>query len=252
MTMIGGMTNSKNTAAHATVTALVEAAAASWTGLDWTSGPQTLLAAIEAGKAIDADNLTEGYYWPANGTQESQALARDWRDLLASLDDVSMASRPVEYPAALRAEAQRLADVEAAHVAERASDAAELGRVAAAHVASGRWTDALEAAEQAATIERTFGDAPAWGNLADAIRALPEYVATLVAADMYQRDQRSDDAIASYVDLMAETFSGDLASHPGLEDLLMLPPPGRSANPAEWDRRYVTAWSREMREWCAA
>lgn len=242
------MTNTTNTAA-ASIAALVETATAAWDGLSWDSSPATLLHMIESGKPVDTDeDLTAGCYWPDNGSHTSQELARDWRDLLDAVNEVSTAQRPVEYPAEVLAEAQRLADAEEAAVTERAEAAAELGESVTEHVAAGRWDDAIKAAEQAAQIEREFGDAPAWGRLADAIRALPEYLAAVDAAESYQDDDRGDEEIAAdntearAIEICGGTISALGEATLGITD----------ATREVWCSRYVAAYQREIADWCAA
>lgn len=229
----------KNAAAHTEILALVTKATEQWTGIDWDTGPQQVVALLKRDRAIDADNL-DGCYWPDDGSATSQALNRRWSALLAS--DDSTEDRLVE--------ARELAAAELAAVEADQASAAEQGRLAAEAVGAGEWDAAIEHAQKAASIERAYGDAPAWGGLEPAIKRLPEYAAAINAAEEYQDDQRSDDDILAYVDGAA-----DLAAHPSLEPLINEAGSdaiGRTdANAAEWDSRYTFAWAREMREWCA-
>lgn len=247
------MTNPTNTAkypaAAAEILAAAEQAAESWDGITWDSAPQTLLAAVEAGRSIGTDDLTEGCYWPDNGSYAAQELARDWSALVTEVtgDDEQGLGRPVEYDTEVVAEAQRLAEAEAAAVEERAAAAAELGRQAAELVGAGHWSEAVEAAEEAAGIEREFGDAPAWGGLAAAIRALPEYLAAEQASEDYQSDDRSDEEIAAAnTEAQAVERCGGAISAIGERKL------GLAADTRdEWCARYVAAYRAEITEWCA-
>lgn len=226
--------NPTNTAKYPTAAAQILAAAgkaaASFTGIDWESGPQQLVAALEAGRRVDEDDLA-GAFWAADGSHESQRLSAQWCSLLADL--------PTGDHADLLERAQEMVDAEAAAVKDRAAAAAELGRKAAELVGAGRWPEAIAAAEQAAGIEREFGDAPAWGKLARAIKALPEYVAALTADDNYQHDDRSDEEIAADAERLAnDSCAANINA-------------GAGENSDEWIDRYAAAYRAEIAEWCA-
>ncbi len=248
------MTNPTNTAKYPTAAAQIlaaaEQAAESWDGISWDSAPQTLLAAVEAGRSIGTDDLTEGCYWPDDGSHAAQELRRDWAALVTEVtgDEETGIGRRVEYTAETIAEAQRLVDAEAASVEERAEAAAELGRQAAELVGAGRWSEAIEAANQAAGIEREFGDAPAWGGLADMIRALPEYLAAEQASEDYQADDRSDEEIAAAnTEAQAVERCGGAISAVG-ERKLGITDDTRD----EWCARYVATYRAEIAEWVAS
>lgn len=253
MRILVSMDKNKLSAAHATISAAVEDAAVSWAGLDWDSAPQTLLAAVDAGRAVDVDDLG-GCYWPDDGSDVSQQLRRDWAALVSEVSEVKATTRGrVEYPADVLSEARRIAAAEAAAVKERASAAAELGRIAAGHVGAGQWDDAIDAANRTAAVEREFGDAPAWGKLADAIQRLPEFLAWQTASSDYQVDDRTDEEISDYADDLA---AGKLPVCESLEALINSVGSGdlgrTDDNADEWDARYVATYAAELREWAAA
>lgn len=228
-------------AAASEIAALAETAAASFDGISWDTDPSTLLAMVEAGRVVMADeDLTAGRYWSVDGSHESQTLEREWRDLLAEVDAADKDDDGA-YPSEVVDNARRMAEAEESAVTESSDSAAELGRKAAELVDAGQWSDAIKAAEQAAQIEREFGDAPAWGGLADAIRALPEYRAAEQADEDYQGDSRSDDEIAA-----SNTEEEALRSLAGLINAV------GEAKLESWGDRYVAAYRAEIAGWCAA
>lgn len=224
----------KYATAAAEISALVEQLATRWTGIDWDTGPATLVNALEAGRAVDEDDLP-GVFWPADGSHAAQRLTAQWQSLLSDLatgDDAELLER-----------AKDLAQAEAAYVEERADSAAVHGRIAVDGVADGRWDDAIEAAKQAAAIEREFGDDPTWGQLEGAIRELPEFRAAKTAAANYQDDARSDDEIAADADRLAGEASD--------AEVSATPDPWGTGDRDAWLGRYAATYAAEIREWCA-
>lgn len=223
------------------IASLVATAAGQFTGIDWESGPQQLLTMIRQGTAAGRDPAElaaylAGTYWPVDGSHASQSLRIRWDRLVAAAADGT----------ATEADAQALVGAEAAAVKASADSAAEQGRLAVEAVRAGDWGAAIEAATTADSLEYQYGDAPAWGGLTGAIRALPEYQAVRAAAAEYQADMRDDTVICAEVDAVAEgrqiCESLERAVNAG---------PRAVADDAAWHARYVAAWVREMREWVA-
>lgn len=241
-------TSINHAAARATILALANQAAAQWTGVDWDTAPSTVLAALQAGKLVDAreEQIQAGTFWGARdaGSNDAQRLTAAWRRLTARI------AAATEVTDDLVEDAAELAEAERAEVASDAAAAAEMGRQAAALVGAGEWDDAVLAAREAAAIERAYGDTPAWGGLAAAIQELPEYLAIAGAAADYKDDDRDDDAIAAEVDAIA---AGRRVCE-SLEDLVNAGEGVARTAPGgeEWGARYVASWCAEMREWCAA
>lgn len=229
------------TAAANHIASLVATATGQFTGIAWDSGPQQLLATIRQGAAINRDPAElasdlAGAYWPADNSPASQSLRARWDHL------IDAAARGT----ATEVDAQALVDAEAAVVKAAADSAAEQGRLTVEAVRVGDWGAAIEAAAAADSLEYQYGDAPAWGGLADAIRALPEYQAVRAAVTEYQADTRDDAVIRAEVDAVAEgrqvCESLARAANAG---------PRVVVDDAAWHARYVAAWVREMRAWVA-
>lgn len=236
------MTTAKYPAAAAQILAAADKAAAQFVGIDWESGPQQLLEMIRRGTAeggrAELESELAGVFWATDGSRESQSLRSRWGRLIAA------AARGE----ATEEDAQELVDEESDAVTASAKSAAKLGRRAAELAGAGRWDDAIEAAEQAAAIERAYGDDPAWGGLADAIRALPEYQAEITARADYQEDDRTDEEIAAgNTERAAVERCGEVIGAVG-ERMLGLDGATRDA----WASRYVAVYQVEIAEWVAA
>lgn len=142
----------------ATLAAKVATATRGWTGMDWDDdeGISAVASRLARGKSVDVDGGISSWI-PNDGEHQMhrkalRRLARDIED--GTGEDVT-------------ARAQALADEERAYVEERASEAADEGRLAVEAARAGDWDAAADRLRRAERIERAFGDAPSWGGLAD-------------------------------------------------------------------------------------
>lgn len=157
------MTTTLNAAIEAATTA-IQTASAQWTGLEWTSGPQELLAALKRERLVD--EVDGACWWPADGSNDSALLTERWHRLLSDVGDAD------EVTPALVERAEAMVEAEAAYVAGRAELAADEGRCALELLAAGDYETALDHVNKAAQIEHEFGDDPSWGPAVKAVKAL--------------------------------------------------------------------------------
>lgn len=130
-------------------------------------------------KRVDPIGIGLRTYCADDGSVEWQEHREGMSELFASLhvpseqDAWDDATR--EQAAAL---ATQLAEEQEVYVAGRARRAADLGREAAAAAGRGDHESALRLAQQAAAIEREFGDAPVWDRVVEIARALRDAART--------------------------------------------------------------------------
>jgi hypothetical protein len=147
--------------------AAIELARDEWTGKTWDSAPDELLASIQKGRP-DAD-VTGGCGWEGDGSYEAQRLRAEWRSLLervrscdpddeGDMDDLEFL-------------AEEMVEAENEHVEARAMDADEEARYAIDAIEDGDAAEALHRINEAACIEREFGDDPAYGPAVKAVKA---------------------------------------------------------------------------------
>jgi hypothetical protein len=153
------------TTALASIETAFARASNQWTDMTW-DGLSALVDALERAaekseQALDrawdaAEEVTSWFIGEGPASTEYQEHRRRLRDAVAERDLDAL---------------RELADEEEADVEAAAEQAQEWGELAMTAARAGKWDEAVEAARKAAGIERTYGDAPAWGPFVDACKA---------------------------------------------------------------------------------
>lgn len=153
------------------------AAKGTWTGRSWDDGdkvtPETtddqIAGMLGRGDVIEVTcwGVDESSGWRSKVRHEVRTLQRLWAQIEVCDDTFAVVCED------LRA----LAKESDAGVAKQAALAESTARAALRAVKLGDKSEALQLAEEAARIERQYGDAPTWGPFAEAVRAWNEHEA---------------------------------------------------------------------------
>jgi hypothetical protein len=150
----------------------VERARESFHGRTWDTGPSTLFGLVDDHPLpeIDDDRIDAikqlGRWW---GTDASTtALDARWDRVLVALP------KAIDRLASLFAEVEALANVEDAAIDESADRAGEHGERAVMFAESSDWPAVLVELEAACSLERDYGDAPAWGPVLELARDMAQ------------------------------------------------------------------------------
>ncbi len=169
-----------------TIKHLIDKAGRTFTGASWDTGPDMVVSALERGDTKRASEPDSGLDVPNDGSMEWGGLRQRWIDLLRDCEhsDGSNVSD-------LLAEAEAIRDENHDYVVECADECEGYGAEAIKALDLGMIDEAIAMLESAVTVERAFGDAPAWHPALDAARA---YAATLAEEDVDEDEDADEDA----------------------------------------------------------
>lgn len=167
------------------IIARIERATAQWDGLSWDSDLDASADVLESGDDARIGTLMRSLDDGAEGIRSWYGAGRpadeDVQRHRAAVERLAREIAEGGDVATLAAAARELADAEARDVEERAEAAADCGERAIAALLARDYAEAAGLLREAATIERQYGDAPAWGGLAEAVDEIARV--ELAAAD---------------------------------------------------------------------
>lgn len=157
------------------ITAAYEAATGQWDGLTWDTEFEGVLHALESGRRVCLDDIpAAGWGLRDDGTLTYQAHRRAVATAKTMLEDLIDDDCSDDDRKRVIAAWRALVDEEAGAVAKDAARAEESAAAAVEAAQAGDLARAEELAEQAAHLERQYGDDPTWGPFLAAVRAARE------------------------------------------------------------------------------
>ncbi len=177
-----------------TIKTLIANAGKSFTGASWDTGPDMVVSALERGDTKRASEPDSGLDVPNDGSMQWGGLRQRWIDLLRDCEhsDGSNVSD-------LLAEAEAIRDENHDYVVECADECEGYGAEAIKALDLGMIDEAIAMLENAVTVERTFGDAPSWG---EALNEAISYSMALADADEDATRETGDELTAAEVEAL--------------------------------------------------